>query len=126
MKSLVTVDWSGQTIPTDGGNGSAPAWECCWRFYTPGTKEGDWYLPSSYDLKKYQDNYSAINTIINSVKTKAGTSFVNTVNETIWKAKEDSASMASCLYNTGSDNAYYKDGNLFGCRAIYIASIQEL
>lgn len=54
MKELVTVDYSGTSISNSTGNGQSPAFCSAWRFKTVGTNEGDWFLPSYYDLKKYQ------------------------------------------------------------------------
>lgn len=79
LKKLVTVDWSGKNINTNSNNGSSPASECCWRFCTNGTESGNWYLPTQYDLTKYKNNYSTINTIITNIKTKAGSSIVSDI-----------------------------------------------
>ena len=67
MKPLVTVDYSGTSIPNNSGDGESPAFCCCWRYSTPGTSEGEWYLPSYYDMMKYKQNYAGINAVITNI-----------------------------------------------------------
>ena len=48
----VSTDW--QTASTISNVGSTeyvhPAAQCCWRYHTVGTNQGDWYLPSTGEL----------------------------------------------------------------------------
>lgn len=39
-----------------------PSFCCCWRFHTPGTNQGDWYLPAAGELEKLRTNSLAKNT----------------------------------------------------------------
>lgn len=102
MKNLVTKDYSGTSITDTYGDGESTVFCTCWRYSTPGTSEGDWYLPSYYDMMKYQQNYSAINAVITNVKNVAGTSYINTVNTNQWVAAEGSANNAYLMLLSSS------------------------
>lgn len=54
MKPLVTKDYSGSSITDTYDDGESTAFCTCWRYSTPGTSEGEWMLPSYYDISKYQ------------------------------------------------------------------------
>ena len=94
VKLLITKDYSGSSITDTYGDGESTAFCSAWRFKTPGTQEGDWYLPSCYDLTKYKNNYSTINGIISSIKNLTGSNYINTLhgNVRIWTACESSSS----------------------------------
>lgn len=97
MKTLVTKDYSGTSITDTYGDGESSAFCTCWRFSTPGTSEGDWCLPSYYDMMKYQQNYAAINNVFTAIKNVAGTSYLNHVNYHQWIAGEYSDSYSHVL-----------------------------
>ena len=88
MKPLVTVDYSGTSIPDNSGDGISPAFCSCWRYSTLGTSEGDWYLPSYYDLMKYYQNYSTINNVFTTIKNVAGYQYLNNDYDNIWSSTE--------------------------------------
>lgn len=127
MKPLVTKDYSGTSISDTYGDGESTAFCTCWRYSTPGTSEGEWYLPSYYDMMKYQQNYAAINAVITNVQNVAGISYLSTVKDVQWIAADESASNARNLNNSGSFGYTYKD-NRYGpsVRPVYIAHISEL
>ncbi len=54
VKPLITKDYSGTSITDTYDDGESSAFCSAWRFKTVGTNEGDWYLPSYYDVMKYQ------------------------------------------------------------------------
>ena len=54
VKPLITKDYSGTSITDTYGDGESSAFCSAWRFKTVGTSESDWYLPSYYDVMKYQ------------------------------------------------------------------------
>lgn len=102
MKSLVTTDYSGSSIENTAGNGESAAFCSAWRFSTAGTEEGDWLLPSYYDISKYQENYSSINNIFETIKNVAGSSYLDTVNDNTWIAAENGNLFAVYLLTKGN------------------------
>lgn len=101
MKPLVTVDYSGTSYTGGTGDGASAAFCSCWRYSTPGTSEGEWYLPSYYDIMKYDQNYASINAAITNIKNAAGTSYLNTVSFKQWIGSEKSSGTAFYL-NSGN------------------------
>lgn len=65
-------------------NENPPAFYAAWKFKTFGTEEGDWYLPSVYDLTKYMNNYDQISGIFQSVQNLCGNDYLKDVNYSIW------------------------------------------
>ena len=61
-----STDWqTADTIQNIGDNQYIhPAAQCCWRYHTVGTNQGEWYLPSEGELGYVVTRY---NTIINSL-----------------------------------------------------------
>ena len=61
-------DWRTATTITDSYSaGYYPPACCCWRFHTPGTDQGQWYLPACGEMGYVINRISAINTTINKV-----------------------------------------------------------
>lgn len=61
-------DWkTATTITNDSGAGYYPAACCCWRFYTAGTNQGQWYLPAVGEFGYVINRQSAINETINKI-----------------------------------------------------------
>ena len=50
-----------------------PAAQCCWRYHTDGTKQGDWYLPSCGELGYALARFGSINLSINTLNTQYST-----------------------------------------------------
>ena len=44
-----------------------PAAQCCWRYHTVGTNQGDWYLPAGGELGYLASRWKAIDTSINKI-----------------------------------------------------------
>ena len=68
----VSTDW--QTASTIVNNTSTStntqphtAAQCCWRYHTTGTQQGDWYLPAGGELGYLASRWKAINTSINKI-----------------------------------------------------------
>ena len=126
MKPLVTKDYSGTSITDTYGDGESSVFCTCWRFSTPGTSEGDWYLPSYYDIMKYKQNYAAINNVLTTIKNIVGTSYLNTVKDGQWVAGECSNTTAYLLNNSSNFTDYIKGRtNSYGVRAVYIAGLSS-
>ena len=62
----VSTNWqTADTIQNVGDNQYIhPSAQCCWRYYTVGTNQGDWYLPSVGELGYLAARWKAINTSI--------------------------------------------------------------
>lgn len=104
-------DWkTATTITNDSGAGYYPPACCCWRFHTPGTVQGQWYLPALGELGYVMNRINAINETINkvlSVYSVFATAFGDS--GSYWSSSESSATTA-CIVNiytglaaTGSD-----------------------
>lgn len=124
MKELVTDDYSGTSISNNYGNGQSPAFCSTWRFKTVGTSEGDWYLPSYYDMSKYQQNYTTINNVLTNIKTVAGSNYLNNVTDFIWISNELSNTNVTYFNN----NTYYSTSksSSFSVRPVFIARLEEV
>ena len=67
-----STDWqTATTISNEGDNPFIhPAAQCCWRFHTDGTKQGDWYLPSAGELGYALARKGSIDLAINTLNTQ--------------------------------------------------------
>ena len=67
-----STDWkTATTISNESSNQYVhPAAQCCWRFHTDGTKQGDWYLPSCGELGYALARYGSITLAINTINTQ--------------------------------------------------------
>ena len=127
MKKLVTVDYSGTSIPHNYDDGESPAFCSAWRFKTPGTNDGEWYLPSYYDMMKYQKNYTTIQNIFTIIKNIAGNQYLNSLSGTDFLCCERANNSVYTLTDTGQFNGYSdKNNNLRNVRPVFIAGINEL
>ena len=54
-------------IDIDSEQYTHPAAQCCWRYHTIGTNQGDWYLPSAGELGYLIARFGAINESINKL-----------------------------------------------------------
>lgn len=57
---------------TSAAAGYHPAACCCWRFHTPGTDQGDWYLPACGELGYAYVRFKKINDTISALQTHFG------------------------------------------------------
>lgn len=127
IRELVTVDWSGSTIPNNTNSGSYPVFEMCWRYHTLGTKAGDWMLPNYYDLYKYKNNFSTIKSVFQKINTVAGSQYP--VMAYFWYAYESSATQAGIVYTDGGwseQNRSKNNDSGAGIRAVMYSGIEEL
>ena len=81
---------------------------CCDRYSTPGTKPGDWYLPSIGELYQLYENKTAINEKRTAIK---GSGFGD---QLYWSSREDSSDFEYYVY-LGSGDIYssYKYGDYY-------------
>lgn len=126
MKPLVTKDYSGSSITDTYSDGESTAFCCCWRYSTPGTSEGEWYLPSYYDITKYKQNVSSIAEVLTNIKNVLGTSYLNEIKGHMWLSTEASAANAYVIEESGYLNPVYKSYTVFRTRPVFIAGVQEL
>lgn len=63
------TDWkTDSAITNSSSEGYYPAAECCWRFHTAGTSQGDWYLPSLGELGFLFSRLKMINSSLSTIK----------------------------------------------------------
>ena len=105
----VSTDW--QTALTIVNNTSFAtntqphtAAQCCWRYHTVGTQQGDWYLPSAGELGYLASRWKAINTSINKIISSGFEALALTVDDGWWSSTESSSRYTVRLH-LHSDNA---------------------
>lgn len=130
MKPFVTMDYSGSSIQDLTGDGQSAAFCSSWRFKTVGTSEGEWYLPSYYDLMKYQQNYSSINDIFTNIKNVAGSSYLNNAYHSPYKlCSSTESTTTNCLVIQGNGSWVQEQktsGNTCWVRPVFISHVEEL
>lgn len=99
----ISTDW--QTAPTIVNNvynsyNTYPhtAAQCCWRYHTIGTNQGDWYLPSAGELGYLASRWKAINTSINKIFSSGFEALTLSVGYYWRSSTEYSSSHAVFLY----------------------------
>ena len=88
-------DTSWQTAATITNTGRTetihPASQCCWRYHTVGTNQGDWYLPSAGELGYLASRWKAINTSINKIISSGFEALSLPVSSYLWSSTEYSS-----------------------------------
>lgn len=66
----MSTDWQNTEIITNIGTTETihPAAQCCWRYHTVGTSQGDWYLPAAGELGYLAARWKAINASIAKIR----------------------------------------------------------
>ena len=82
----------GKPITNSRDTGYSPAACCCVAYSTPGTKSGDWYLPSIGELYQIYENKAAINEKRTAIK---GSGFDDYY---YWSSRENSRYYEYCVY----------------------------
>ena len=64
-----STDWQTTATITNSGYTETihPAVQCCWRYHTIGTQQGDWYLPAAGELGYLASRWKAIDNSINKL-----------------------------------------------------------
>lgn len=104
-------DYSSWT-PSATTQADYPAASCCDMYFTQGTNQGDWYLPSAGELGYAVVRQQAINDKINEL-VRAGITSANPVQlYYYWSSSEDSSSNARHLdFRNGNVRYSYKDNS---------------
>lgn len=85
------------TISNSSGKSNYPAAQCCWRYSTSGTSQGQWYLPSMGELGFLYEIKSAISDKI----VAAGGPALTTSSTYFWSSTEYSNGYARYLTSNG-------------------------
>ena len=109
--SISTTWQTASTISNEGSNQYVhPAAQCCWRYHTEGTKQGDWYLPSVGELGYALARKGSINLAINTLNTEYSTTlgiYLDSYN--YWSSTQSSSTLAVNVYFLqGRVTDYYK------------------
>ena len=93
----VSTSWqTASTITTNTQTHTAA--QCCWRYHTIGTQQGDWYLPSSGELGYLCARWKAINNSINKLVSSGVEALVIPVSNRWWSSTEYSNFYAVRLF----------------------------
>ena len=109
LNEVTVTDWkTSSTLSYTNVAGDYPAFECCWRFNTPGTAQGDWYLPASGELAFLLARYNAIDNGLSAVTgKKVNTSAARLIwNNYFWSSSESNNYFAGYV-QVGSDSSVY-------------------
>lgn len=107
-----STDWQTASTITNTGRTETihPAAQCCWRYNTTGTQQGDWYLPSAGELGYLASRWKAIDNSIDKLVSSGVEALVLTVGSNWWSSTEDSSNRAVSLYF----NSSYAGLNYYG------------
>ena len=99
-----STDWQTATTITNDGYTETihPAAQCCWRYHTVGTQQGDWYLPSAGELGYLASRWKAIDNSINKLVSSGVEALALPVNYVWWPSTEYSSFSAVYLYFTSN------------------------
>ena len=119
-KTSETIHKTNSSTASDSAN-YYPAAACCWRYSTPGTIKGQWYLPACGELGYIIPRMNTLNKILNAIpNANGGTNkalSLNTLN-LYWSSSEYSSGYARDV-NTGSGNVSYTNkSNYYYVRAV--------
>ena len=113
-----STDWQIAATITNTGSTETihPAAQCCWRYHTTGTTQGDWYLPSAGELGYLAARWKAINSSIEKVVSAGFAALELPVSLWWWSSTEYSsadavilgfASYRATLQDYSKSNNYY-------------------
>ena len=103
------TDWqTASTISNDDAFSKDyhPSAQCCWRYHTIGTNQGDWYLPAMGELGYLAARWKAINNSINKLVFLNVKAIILPVDHNYWSSTNGGVGSANALYFF-SDNAKY-------------------
>ena len=111
-----STDWQTASTITNTGRTETihPAAQCCWRYHTVGTQQGDWYLPSAGELGYLAARWKAIDNSINKLVSSGFEALALPVDYYWWSSTEYSSGYAvllNFLSSYASLNGYVKYNN---------------
>ena len=99
----VSTSWQTASTITNNTSNSTntqphTAAQCCWRYHTFGTQQGDWYLPAGGELGYLASRWKAINTSINKIISSGFEALALPVGYSLGSSTENSTLHAMGLY----------------------------
>lgn len=83
------ADWkTAQTIENKTGAGFYPVACCCWRYNTPGTLQGDWYLPALGELGYLMARFDEVQEGLQAVKNTYNVGYTMREDKSMWSSTE--------------------------------------
>ena len=107
------TNWRTGSITNNSGAGYYPAACACYRYITPGTQEGDWYLPACRELVYVIYYLKLFNSILSKLKTlNSGSAVEMDTNTSYWSSSEYSGNASyrvtmsfGLVYNSYKDRS---------------------
>ena len=94
----ISTDWqTALTITSGYTSNSFPPAQCCWRYCTVGTSQGDWYLPSAGELGYLAARYKLISTSIEKLITLNFKALILPHDDGVWSSTVSSIRYAVSL-----------------------------
>ena len=92
----VSTDWQTADTITNTGRTETihPAAQCCWRYHTTGTTQGEWYLPAAGEMGYLVARWKAINESIQKVVAAGFAALELPVDYGWWSSSEYSSASA--------------------------------
>ena len=102
-KTSETIVKTSSVEPADSAN-YHPAAACCWRYSTPGTVQGQWYLPACGELGYIIPRMNTLNKILNAIPNANGGTIKAlslTTSNAYWSSSEYSSNYARTVGTYG-------------------------
>lgn len=119
-KTSETIHKTSSNVAEDSKN-YHPAAACCWRYSTPGTTQGQWYLPACGELGYIIPRMNTLNKILNAIpNANGGTSKALSLstNNYYWSSSEYSSYTARHVYTGNGNVTNHSKYNYFYVRAV--------